>query len=79
MSTIAIIIIALASFFFGYFTAKRVTIKAGTIHIDLTDSRKDLVKLELEKDLDEIILHKNVTFRVDEKHEPDFFKGEKYE
>lgn len=76
MSTITTIIIALASFFYGYFIAKRMTTKAGTIHIDLTDSRKDLVKLELEKDLDEIILHKNVTFRVDEKHELDFFKGE---
>lgn len=52
-------------------------IDSGTIHIDLTDSRKDICNIELSKDLDEIITKKRIIFNVDAKWENDFFGGKK--
>lgn len=48
---------------------------AGTFHIDFSDERKELCKVELDMDLDEIMEYGSVKFNVKEKHENDFYGG----
>src|SRR5574344_1568344 len=44
----------------------------GTLHIDLTDIRKDIFKFELTKDVDEFVNSDYVYLKIDSKYEDDF-------
>lgn len=46
--------------------------EVGTLYIDFTDRRKDLVRLELNQDLDEFIDEKQIVLNVSSKTEKDF-------
>ena len=43
----------------------------GTLHVDLTDIRKDILKFELTKDLDEFVGSDYVYLKIDAKYEDD--------
>lgn len=44
----------------------------GILHVDLTDIRKDILKFELTKDLDEFVGNDYVYLKIDSKYEDDF-------
>ena len=44
----------------------------GILHVDLTDTRKDILKFELTKDLDEVVGSDYVYLKIDAKYEDDF-------
>lgn len=44
----------------------------GTLHVDLTDIRKDIFKFELTKDIDEFVSSDRVYLKIDSKYEDDF-------
>lgn len=58
----------------GIYLAKQTI---GTLTVDTTDSRKDLIRLNLEKDIPSFIREKYVVFKVDARFYPDQFKEEK--